>query len=117
MSDKLRDKIEALLENPPIDDTDGNDVLADAILDLIRESITLEWDKHSDEQEWYAVLPEVDGDPLERGYMILPRQSHFVLFDGFGARKRAMGTFVLAGEAKEFAQTVHAKRAFSALGE
>lgn len=64
----------------------------------------LEWDKHPDEQVWYAKLPEIEGGIFKRGYTILPEQSHFSLYDGFGSVARVLGRYVLVTEAKEAAQ-------------
>jgi hypothetical protein len=61
------------------------------------------WDKHPDEQVWYAKLPEIEGGIFKRGYTILPEQSHFSLYDGFGSVARVLGRYVLVTEAKEAA--------------
>ena len=109
----LREKIADIVGQ--YDDQGWSDEVTGAILATIREDIPpLEWDKHPDEQEWYAKLPETDH--IERGYMILPCGSGFNLFDGFAHRKRKMGYFTLSGEAQEFASAHHVSSLLRAMG-
>lgn len=113
----LRDKIAATLNARYKESAGFHIEAADAIIALLMDSVKpLEWDKHPDEQEWYAKLKEQDGDTFERGYMVLPVQSHFTLYDGFTSRARVLGHFTIAEEAKAAAQADYERRILSPMG-